>query len=132
MSAMQVDEVIMPKLPSRILLVEDEDTIRDLAGEFLTEWGYEVATAASAEDAREKLLLGRPFDLLVADIWLPGMNGRALANHTFALHPTTRVLLITGYAGGGNEPSSLRRAGIELLGKPFTMRELLVRVQSIL
>lgn len=65
---------------ARILLVEDDDAIREMAADILGDEGYHVVASADAEHALTQLTRACPFDLLLSDICLPGMNGRDLAD----------------------------------------------------
>ncbi|MGY0529287.1 response regulator [Stenotrophomonas sp. C-A] len=116
----------------RILLVEDDVAIRELTQDVLKDSGYDITAVGDAESAVERLEQQPPFDLLISDVGLPGMNGRDLAEHAMARHPSLRVLLVTGYAGvSGADPHFLQN-DVMLLKKPFTLRELLGTVRSTL
>ena len=103
-----------------VLLVEDEEAIRALVGRLLEELGYRVVTAADAEEALEKLQ--KPFDLLLTDVLMPGLNGVQLAELVQAKHPGTAVVLMSGYIGEASEVAGAD--GYRLLRKPFTRRDL--------
>jgi CheY-like chemotaxis protein len=118
-------EVEIEKGAARILVVEDEEEIRNFAAEVLRELGHEVVTAAAGADALRALrgARGRDFGLLVADVGLPGgLNGRQLADAARELQAGLPVLLITGYAGGALGQSL--PAGMQLLKKPFSWQQL--------
>jgi two-component system cell cycle sensor histidine kinase/response regulator CckA len=107
-----------------VLVVEDDDALRDLVRVVLEPAGYEVRLAADGEDA-----LRHPDpDLLITDILMPGMNGRELADRLLARAPRTRVLFISGYAGEDVELED----GARFLAKPFTPGELLEQVRALL
>jgi len=115
-----------------ILLVEDEAFVRRGTAEVLESAGYRLVLARSAAEALEAYGRGSgPLDLLLADVVMPGMNGRELARKFESLDPRTRVLLMSGYAEqfAQCEPS---RRGNEYLAKPFSMRTLLTRVRKVL
>ena len=101
----------------RVLLVDDEDGVREATAEMLTGLGYDVATAASGTEALAKL--GERPDLLVTDHLMPGMTGADLARAARAQRPDLKVLLISGYAGIDQIPPDLPR-----LPKPFRVSEL--------
>ena len=118
-----------PSAP-RVLLVEDEPAVRDLLAQALGRNGFEVTTAATAEEALP--LIRRPFEILLSDISLPGMSGVQLAREVSRAVPTTRVLLMSGYArdefltgdhAGGDWP---------FIGKPFTTRAIVERLRALL
>lgn len=115
-----------------ILFVEDEAFVRSAAAEVLESAGYRVIIAASAAEALQAFRnCSAPIDLLVADVVLPGMNGRKLAEHLEALHPDARILLISGY------PEQLALCEVssgngKFLAKPFSIHSLLRAVRDAL
>ncbi|MGD1023907.1 MAG: response regulator [Candidatus Sulfotelmatobacter sp.] len=115
-----------------ILLVEDEAFVRKATGEARESAGYRVLTAENAAQALQ--VLGEyagPVNLLLADIVMPGSNGRELARDFSALCPQTRILLMSGYEEQLTSPErSLHRQ--EYLAKPFSIPMLLRRVREVL
>ncbi|HJU27394.1 MAG TPA: response regulator [Rhodanobacteraceae bacterium] len=104
----------------RVLLVEDEDVLRELAAENLQEAGYEVLEAGDGEGGLEALKSGEQIDVLLSDIRLPGMNGYELAEAGRMLRPGLKIILMTGYASGPM-PSTLEHAVYRVLQKPFEL-----------
>ncbi|MBB4132650.1 CheY-like chemotaxis protein [Xanthomonas arboricola] len=117
---------------ARILLVEDDDAIREMAADILGDEGYQVVTSGDAEQAMEQLASARPFDLLLSDICLPGMNGRDLADNARRLYPALPIVFITGYAGAIAKRADFLDTGMRLLTKPFSLRDLLGVVETAL
>jgi len=118
------------EFPGRVLLVEDEAAVRELVERILRRAGFEVTTAPDALVAIRTASDYGPFDLLVSDVVMPGMNGIELARELRAIRPDMRVLLISGYteeAVGRVGPD-----GLDLLSKPFTADELLGRIRQVL
>jgi signal transduction histidine kinase/CheY-like chemotaxis protein len=116
---------------ARLLLVEDEVIVRELAGDYLREHGYEVLEAEDAASALELFRRSLPLDLLVTDVGLPnGMNGRQLADVIRETAPALPVLFITGYAGAARLDQL--DAGMRILAKPFTLPVLRAQVEAIL
>ena len=117
----------------RILVVEDEDSLRELISGLLTRNGYRVLAASTAPQALETVTgFEDPIHLLLTDIVLPGMNGLSLAKNLTVSRPATRVLFMSGYSefpseGRGNLPSDAL-----LLQKPFTRDGLLRSVAEAL
>lgn len=106
---------------STALLVEDELLIRELACEYLRDFGFDVTIARDATEALGILNGGNRFDLLFTDIRMPGgMDGRELAQEAKRMDDALRVIYATGYADGG---APLQR-GEKLIGKPYTMSAL--------
>jgi PAS domain S-box-containing protein len=130
-------EVQETPIPSRgwetILLVEDEGSLRAIAGEILEEHGYRVIEAAGPNEAIE--IVHRhpePIHLLVTDVVMPGMNGRVLAESLVAARPELRVLYMSGYTDDVLAHSGVLESGTLLLEKPFTTLALLGRVRAAL
>lgn len=117
---------------ARILLVEDDDAIRAMAADILGEEGYQVVVSADAEQAMQQLTTACPFDLLLSDICLPGMNGRDLADNARRLYPALPIVFMTGYAGAIAKRADFLDTGMRLLPKPFSLRDLLGIVQKAL
>ncbi len=115
----------------RVLVVENETSLRDLALSTLENNGYTVLGASSAEQAQELVSNHAAFDLLVSDIVMTGMNGLDLARQLGQSFPQLKVLLMTGYTehqvlGFESEPP------FPLLQKPFLPEDLLRQVQAVL
>ena len=116
----------------RVLLVEDEPTLRELAVTVLKNLGYAVLTAENGAVALQviKTLNGTPLDLLITDVVMPEMGGRELAHKLGSLYPKTRVLFCSGYT----EDSVIAEAESagRFLQKPYTMATLGQKVREIL
>jgi len=113
----------------RILVAEDDDSMRQYLSRALERSGYEVV-AVDRGTAALPLIAGEPFDLLLTDIVMPEMDGIELAQHVAAVAPTTRVMFITGFA------AVTLRAGrampeAKVLSKPFHLRDLVLEVDRI-
>ncbi len=115
---------------SHILIVDDDDKIRELLKEFLTENNFLVSTAADAAEALEKLN-SISFDLIIIDIMMPGMNGYEL---TKKIRESTLVPLIhlTAMGETDNVIHGLEIGADDYIGKPFEPKELLLRIKNIL
>ena len=116
----------------RVLLVEDEPMLRELAVTVLKTLGYEVLVAENGVRALEavKTLDGMPLDLLISDVIMPEMGGRELAEKLQTLYPKTRVLFCSGYTEDA-VISGAEAAG-RFLQKPYTMATLGQKVRQIL
>ncbi|HUL34198.1 MAG TPA: PAS domain S-box protein [Candidatus Eisenbacteria bacterium] len=116
-----------------ILLVEDSDALREVTIEFLQASGYTVLeTGDPAEALRIAADHVKPIHLLVTDVIMPGLNGRELATKLQPLHPETRVLYMSGYAGNALVNRGALEESITLLSKPFTRSLLLEKVRELL
>jgi two-component system, cell cycle sensor histidine kinase and response regulator CckA len=116
-----------------ILLVEDADALRKLARSFLVDHGFQVIVASNGEEAIHVAERhGRPIDLLVTDVVMPGMNGRALADRLLAKQPKLKVLYISGYTDSFIAGHGVLEEGTFLLHKPFTEEVLVRKVRDVL
>ena len=116
----------------RILVVEDNEDVRELAESMLGAAGYAVVSAASGERALELLEDEQNFDLLFTDVIMPGgMNGLQLAEQVRARQPETPILITTGYMDELPSPTP-RTQPLDVLNKPYRQEELLSRVRAIL
>jgi len=116
-----------------LLLIEDEDIVRDLLTEVLQDAGYTVLGAADGPAGLRQLQASGPIDLLVTDVGLPGgMNGRQVADAGRLLRPELQVLFITGYAEAATVGNGFMEAGMEVMTKPFDLAALVARVREML
>ena len=116
-----------------VLLVEDEQLVRDLATETLEALGYRVLQAADGDAALRALHSAERVDLLVTDVGLPGMNGRQLADAAREHRPGLKVLFITGYAHtAAPEAADALGPGMALIGKPFALDALAAKVRDMI
>jgi PAS domain S-box-containing protein len=117
----------------RVLVVEDDLSVRAVVERILTRGGYRIVVAASGAEALELLRddVG-VIDLLVTDVIMPGMSGKDLAAEIQELRPAVRTLYMSGYTGDIIAKRGILDADAELIQKPFTGAQLLERVQSIL
>jgi CheY-like chemotaxis protein len=106
----------------RVLLVEDDPDIQEVLQFYLQKLGFEVLSAYSGEEALAATVWSHGLDLLVTDLVMGGMDGRALAKAVKKRHPQIPVVLITGYGetGSGGEPNTVDI----VLPKPVTASEL--------
>ncbi|HEX5454456.1 MAG TPA: PAS domain-containing protein [Stellaceae bacterium] len=118
-----------PSGSGAVLIVEDDDDVRDVSVETLSSLGYEVSVARNGREALAVLRRPGPLDLLFTDIVMPGgLSGVALARRARTIRPGIRVLLTTGYAG-------LETAGADefsMILKPFRPAELSRRVAALI
>lgn len=112
-----------------ILIVEDDELVRKITRRALEVAGYIVTEASCAQEALLKLERSDfPYDVLMADVGLPGMSGIELANKVAKSYPTLKILLLTGHAFVDQDFSEMR---FPILSKPFTPSVLLRTVQSL-
>ena len=115
-----------------ILVVEDEDRIREVTTEALRELGYTALPAASAKQALQ-ILESRPeIGLLFTDIVMPDMNGRRLAEAALKLHPNLKVLYTTGYTRNAVVHNGVLDPDVNFIAKPFTFDQLGQKIREVL
>ncbi|MDD0976981.1 ATP-binding protein [Pseudomonas fontis] len=117
---------------SRVLIVEDDATVRLLVRETLEEQGYACKEVADATLALPLLRAPERIDLLISDVGLPGMNGRQLAEIARTLRPGLKVLFITGYAENATARMSFLDPGMQMISKPFSFSQLASKVAQML
>ena len=120
----------MKKFEAHILVVDDDDRIRDLVKQYLNENNYLVTTANNAEDAKEKINLIK-FDLIVLDIMMPGKSGIdfTIENKNKLYTP---IILLTAKGEAEERIYGLEIGADDYLAKPFEPKELVLRIQNIL
>jgi PAS domain S-box-containing protein len=118
---------------TKILLVEDEDSLRDLVERMLVGMGHTVVAAANGAEALTLLQAHPDVDLLVTDVVLPGgMNGADVARAVRGSHPRVEVLFISGYPRDVSLDLDRDEAALHYLEKPFTAEELAAKLQEML
>jgi len=115
-----------------ILVVEDNDGVREYAISSLEELGYKVLAAGDATEAMRLLESAHRVDLLFTDVILPSGSGRELADNVLERHPTLPVLFTTGYTRNAIIHQGRLDAGVQLIGKPYTQRGLAQKIRELL
>ncbi len=113
-----------------ILVVDDDNRIRELVKEYLEENQFLVTTAKNAEDAKKKLEILK-FDILVLDIMMPGESGLTLTKEV-KKNNYTPIILLTAKGETKDRIEGLELGADDYLGKPFEPKELLLRIKNIL
>ena len=113
-----------------ILVVDDDDRIRDLVKQYLEENNFLVTTAIDAFDAKKKLDIIK-FDILILDIMMPGKSGLALTEE-IKKENSTPIILLTAKGEPSERIQGLEIGADDYLGKPFEPKELLLRIKNIL
>ena len=107
--------------------------MRAVAERTLRNQGYEVVESGDGKEAIERLKDSKPFDLLFADVVLPGgMNGVEIAKQAKRMHPNIKVIFTTGYAENAVVHNGPLDAGVTLINKPYRREELLEKVRVML
>ncbi len=121
-------------MASRILLVEDDERIRASMRLSLEDEGYEIAEAATGEDALEshaRALVSEPFDLLVVDIMLPGMDGFACCRE-LRRSSAVPIIMVTARTDTHDIVAGLEAGADDYVTKPFEPKELAARIRALL
>ena len=120
----------MSKNSFHILVVDDDDRIRELVKQYLEENNFLVSTAIDAFDAKKKLDIIK-FDILILDIMMPGKSGLSLTEEIKKIN-STPVILLTAKGEATDRIKGLEIGADDYLGKPFEPKELLLRIKNIL
>jgi two-component system cell cycle sensor histidine kinase/response regulator CckA len=116
-----------------VLLVDDEDAVRDVAEQLLDRLGYRVVTAPDAESALRHLDRdARGVDVVLTDVVMPRMGGRELADRIRSKRPATRIVFMSGYTDGSLTPEDGEEQGPPVLMKPFTSAALAKQLRDVL
>lgn len=126
-------EAVLHGGSERILLVEDHEDLRAYSSSVLRELGYDVLEAANGPSALDVLQSHNDVHLLFTDVIMPaGLDGRQLAEEAVRRRPGIKVLYTTGYTRNAIVHNGRLDVGVNLISKPFTFRELALKVRAIL
>ena len=115
---------------NHILIVDDDDRIRNLLKDYLSENNYIVSTAENAEQAKERLLYLK-FDIIILDVMMPGQNGYELTKDIKKIIKVP-IILLTAKGEVENRIKGLELGADDYIGKPFEPKELLLRIKNII
>ena len=117
----------------RILVVEDDEAVREVSVEIFRDQGYEVAEAKNGKEAIEQLSSGQSFDLLFTDVVLPGgMRGEEIGSEAKRLQPHIKVIYTSGYSQDALISKGQLDQEVTLVKKPYRRSELLEAVHALL
>ena len=114
----------------RILLAEDDDSLRGFLTRALERAGFDVTACADGEEA--VAVLDQSWDLLLTDIVMPGMDGIEVARLAAARNPGLRIMFITGFAAVALTVGERAPAGSKVLSKPIHLREIVAEVERMM
>ena len=120
----------MSEITYNLLVVDDDERIRNLLSQYLIKEGFIVSTASGAEEARKKIQLIK-FDLIILDIMMPGDDGLILTKE-IRNNSDIPIILLTAKSGTDSKIEGLEIGADDYLTKPFNPKELLLRILSIL
>jgi len=120
----------MKKFKAHILIVDDDDRIRELVKQYLNENDYLVTTASSAEEAKDKTNIVK-FDIIILDIMMPGQSGLDFTSEN-KKKINTPIILLTAKGEASERIEGLETGADDYLAKPFEPKELILRIKNIL
>jgi nitrogen regulation protein NR(I) len=115
----------------RILVIEDDETVRDVLRTFLKDKGFDVTIAVSGEAGLE-VLRSEKFDLIITDLIMPGISGMDVLKEVIATKATTPVLVMTAFASVQTAVEAIRIGAFDYLTKPFNLEELMIVLDKAL
>jgi CheY-like chemotaxis protein len=115
----------------RILIVEDDPSVREIAAEAVRELGYTVFESDSASEAL-RILEVEDIHLLMTDIVMPEVNGKRLADEAVRRRSNLKVLFMTGYTRNAVVHGGMVDPGVQLIGKPFTLDQIAAKIRETL
>lgn len=124
-----------PKLPAgteEVLVVEDDDRLRERTASALRNLGYRVTTARDGQDALKVIAADGMPDMVLTDIVMPGLDGPGLVRELSELHPSLKIMLMTGYAEASTLLQEAMTKGAPMIHKPFTRRQLAEEIRKLL
>jgi two-component system cell cycle response regulator CpdR len=116
---------------ARILLAEDDDSLRTFLSASLRRAGHDVVACEDGDDAWSHLERGA-YDLLLTDIVMPGLDGIELARKAADLDPGMKIVFITGFAAVALAQPNRAPAQAKVLSKPFHLRDLVTEVERVI
>jgi CheY-like chemotaxis protein len=124
----------LPRGTETLLLVEDEPGVRQMACRVLENQGYEVLSAPNGQDALRVARdhRGNPIQLVVSDVIMPQMGGKAMAEWLKTAYPDLKILFTSGYTDGEIVESGVLAEGVVFLPKPYTPATLACKVREML
>jgi CheY-like chemotaxis protein len=116
-----------------VIVIEDDDAVRELTESFLLHYGYKVLTASSGEEA---LNICQSFknniQLAVVDVVMPGISGKQLSDEILKIYPEIKILFISGYTDESIVQHGILDSQVEFLQKPFSVESLGKKVRQVL
>jgi hypothetical protein len=136
-AAAEAPEEVMPQAASSwrqeaVLLVEDDDSLRELTRRILDSNGYKVIAAAHPAEAEQLFRCHTPVDLLLTDVVMPGISGKQLADRLVESQPGLRVVFMSGYTDEAIVHRGVLEPGTHFLQKPFSPQALLAKLHQVL
>ncbi|MFH1134678.1 MAG: PAS domain S-box protein [Pseudomonadota bacterium] len=129
----EVESKPIPRGAETILLVDDEEAIRDFAQQALMKFGYNILTASTGEGALEIYSAkSADIDLVVMDLGMPGMGGHKCLLELLQINPLVKIVISSGYSIMGQVKKSIEAGAKGFVGKPYQLADLLTTVRAVL
>jgi two-component system cell cycle sensor histidine kinase/response regulator CckA len=123
----------LPRGQGTILLVDDEETLRQVGQEFLEIQGYTVITAATGEEALNLYTKRRDLvDLVILDLVMPGMGGRACLKKILEINPRQKIIVVSGFSADAQAREVMEDGALGFLSKPYDLSRLLETINQAL
>ena len=118
---------------ARILIVEDDESVRTFTARAMAADGHQVSTADDGDDGLASIReAGGGYDLVLSDIRMPAMDGIEMAKRAAGEYPGLKIMLMTGYAEQRERAADLQAIIVDVVSKPFTLNEIRTKVQAAL
>lgn len=124
-----MNKLIEAKEPIRILIVDDEEIIRDLLYDTLSQTGYKVKVAINGRDA-VKQIENEPFEIVITDLRMPGISGIELLQYVLKMNPDVCVLIMTAYGTVESAVNAMKLGAYDYICKPFELEEMKIIVEK--
>ena len=111
------------KSKASILIIEDQDSMRESLCDWLTEGGYQVETAKDGEEGL-KIISDHDVSLVLLDLRLPGKDGISVLREAKTMRPQLKVIIITAYPSSQTKAAALKEGAVDYLPKPFDLNDL--------
>ncbi len=118
-------------MPYRVLVVDDEETVRNYLSSLLSQYGHHCETASDGMEALN-IVKERHFDSAIIDIFMPLMNGIHLTQELLKLYPEFPIMIMTGYEVEQTAESAISAGAREFIKKPFSVREFILRFDKMM
>ena len=121
----------LKKIHKRVLVVDDDEAIRDVLSQYMKMIGLDVVSAASGEEGLKAFSKGH-FDIVISDIKMENMDGLTLLNEVKQIDPEVLFIVITGYPSIETVIGAMKQGAVDYLVKPFQFEEIKIKVERAL
>jgi DNA-binding NtrC family response regulator len=120
--------VSLKKGTTRVLVVDDEEVVRDLLADFLNSFGYEVVCATNGREGLQAYTTGH-FDVVISDLMMSPMDGLELLNLIKMVNPEAIFIMITGYPSIETAMDAIKKGASDYISKPFHIDEIQLKIE---